>query len=264
MIIYTSEQAKPYVYMGIHTITGEIYIGYREANILPSHLDVYQYRTSSKVVNPNFDDYDWCIVAEFFAGQHAYDYEQQLIYEHWHSPLLVNRSCYYGKQRFKSYKGIHLGFARIQSYEEKMKRSLTMKGRSNGPQSQETIDKRVKKLTGQKRSDEAKANISASLTGKPSWHKGRKKSAETIQRMHEGNKNRKPVTEEARRNMSVAHSGVTQSQETINKRVNSIMNKPVEMLAESNRKRAESLRKYWADRKNSSKHNNTSNTKSDK
>jgi hypothetical protein len=102
MYIYTSEQVRPYVYMGIHKVTGEIYIGYREANSTPSHLDIFEYRTSSKIVKPKFDDYTWYIVAEFITGDAAYDFEQQLIFENWDSPLLLNRSCQFGHQkRFK-------------------------------------------------------------------------------------------------------------------------------------------------------------------
>lgn len=87
--------------MGIHKVTGEIYFGYREANKMPSNIDLYIYRTSSKVVHPNFDDYTWFIVAEFFTGIDAYNFEQQLIYENWSNPLLLNKHCMYGQERWK-------------------------------------------------------------------------------------------------------------------------------------------------------------------
>jgi len=96
-----STQAKPYVYMGIHKITGQIYAGYREANKLPSDVDLFIYRTSSKIVHPIFDEFDWYIVAEFFTGIDAFDFEQQLISEHWGNPLLLNRHCSFGKARWK-------------------------------------------------------------------------------------------------------------------------------------------------------------------
>ena len=76
----------------------------------------------------------------------------------------------------------------------------------------------ISKLTGQKRSSETRAKMSAWQKGKTSWHKGRKKSEETKQRMRDGAKSRPPVTEEAKQNMSIAHLGKKHSQETIAKR----------------------------------------------
>ena len=38
-----------------------------------------------------FEEYEWHIVAEFVDGVSAYDFEQVLIQEHWHNPLLLNR-----------------------------------------------------------------------------------------------------------------------------------------------------------------------------
>jgi hypothetical protein len=121
MTKYTSEQVRPYVYMGIHKITGEIYVGYREANTLPSHLDLYQYRTSSKVVKPNFDEYDWFIIAEFSNGNDAYDFEQSLILEHWENSLLLNGYCHKQGKRFKR---------NFQTEETKRKISEKAKGRT--------------------------------------------------------------------------------------------------------------------------------------
>jgi hypothetical protein len=160
MNIYTSEKALPYVYRLDNPVTGEIYIGYREANKLPSHLDLPEYRTSSKYVEPRFDEFNWTIVAEFFLGDDAYDHEQFSIYENWGNPLLMNGNCFYGKKRLKTL-----------------------------PQSQETKDKRAKALTGKKRTDETKAKMSAAATGKKhsaerlainsSSHKGLYQSQET-------------------------------------------------------------------------------------
>ncbi len=69
--IYTSEKILPYVYKGTHKETGKIYIGVRYASAktrknLPSHIDLYNYKTSSRIVKPIFDQFDWIIVAEFF------------------------------------------------------------------------------------------------------------------------------------------------------------------------------------------------------
>lgn len=94
----------PYVYMCIHKETGEIYIGYRCKNVKlnkPSHIDLPEYKSSSKIVNPNFNDYDWFIIAEFFNATDAYDFEQSLIYERWGDPLLLNDTCHFNKSRFR-------------------------------------------------------------------------------------------------------------------------------------------------------------------
>lgn len=97
MTIYTSEKVVPYVYMGIHRVTGEFYIGSRgnkATQKLPSHQDIYKYRTSSKRVKPIFDEFDWVIVAEFFGYNDAFAYEQDLISHHKHDPLLLNGACF--------------------------------------------------------------------------------------------------------------------------------------------------------------------------
>jgi hypothetical protein len=104
MSIYTvsSERPSPYVYKGTHPTTGEFYIGSRTAkNILCSHLDLQTYKTSSKEVKARFDEFEWIIVAEFFSGEAAYDFEQELIYHSWETPGSLNNSCYYNKRRFR-------------------------------------------------------------------------------------------------------------------------------------------------------------------
>ena len=95
--IYHSTKIIPYVYLCIHKITGEFYIGYRKANKIPSSQDLPKYKTSSNIINPNFNEYNWIIVAEFFNSIDAYNFEQFLIYENWNNPLLLNKSCFYNK-----------------------------------------------------------------------------------------------------------------------------------------------------------------------
>lgn len=101
MNIYQSTEVRPYIYICTHKTTGEFYIGYREANKVISQLDFPKYKTSSKIINPNFNDYFWIIYAEFSNGLDAYDYEQQLIFENWNNPLLLNKVCYHNKKRFR-------------------------------------------------------------------------------------------------------------------------------------------------------------------
>ena len=84
-------KAHPYVYICTHRHTKQFYIGYREANVLPASQDLPQYRTSNPFVRNNFEDFEWVIVAEFFEGLYAYDYEQNLIKEHFNNPLIINK-----------------------------------------------------------------------------------------------------------------------------------------------------------------------------
>lgn len=92
-------KSYPYVYRGVNRITGEFYIGYREANTLPAIIDLMSYKTSSKEVRENFDAFDWEIIAEFFDGKSAFDFETQLIRECWDSPLILNKHV---RDRFRN------------------------------------------------------------------------------------------------------------------------------------------------------------------
>lgn len=98
-----SDKVMPYVYIGVHRQTGEFYIGsrYSVSQRLPSHLDIYQYRTSSQKVRPIFDEFDWEIVAEFFTAEDAWDHEQSLICANSNDPLILNGRYYaVGGHRF--------------------------------------------------------------------------------------------------------------------------------------------------------------------
>lgn len=173
-------KAKPYVYKGEHKVSREIYIGYREKNTDSGIDDLVKYRTSSKKVNPIFDEFEWIVVAEFDNGNDAYDYEQKLIYEQWNNPLLLNKNCHYRQKRFKSTIGrfhsdetkqkisdAHTGKKRKKFTKDTLKKmSLAQSGRAlsdstkdkirkartGTTQSPETIAKRVAKNTGKKRS----------------------------------------------------------------------------------------------------------------
>ena len=196
MNIYQSTQVRPYVYFGIHKVTGEIYVGYREFNVqlgIPSTIDLFTYRTSSKIVNPIFDEFDWYVVAEFFSGDDAYDFEQQLIYEHWNNPLLLNQHCTHGQERWK--------FSRLgekDSDETRRRKSEARKGEKNPmfgkdrsgenssflgrTHSDITKQKISKTKTGVKLSDQARANMreAAKYKAKP--------SAEVIKKRAEANR----------------------------------------------------------------------------
>jgi hypothetical protein len=153
MNTYPSTRAMPYVYMCIHKESKEFYIGYREANTLPSNVDFMCYKTSSPIVSNNFDDYVWYIIAEFYTGNDAYDFEQQLIFENWRNDLLLNRSCFYGKNRFK-----------CESLSEEHKNSIRL-AQTGKVLSKETKQKIRNKRALQITSNETKEKISKSLIG---------------------------------------------------------------------------------------------------
>lgn len=83
----------PYVYKCTHKTTSEFYFGFRKANKVPAEFDLgLIYKTSSKIVKPNFVNYNYEILAVFYDSQDANDFEQDLIKEYWGNPLLLNKS----------------------------------------------------------------------------------------------------------------------------------------------------------------------------
>ena len=191
MTIYPSDRAVPYVYICTHKETNQFYIGYREKNVklnTPSHLDLPEYKTSSTIINPDFHDYTWTIVAEFFDPSHAYTFEQQLICDNWENPLLLN-----GYYRL----GDHKQFRRSgpTGVPSPLKgRPSPLKGKPSPkkgiPLSEETKQKisdaskgRPNPKKGIPRSTETKQKISDAKTGKPGTWKGKTHSAETKEKI---------------------------------------------------------------------------------
>lgn len=186
MNIYTSEKVMPYVYMCIHKETGEFYIGYRQLNIkknLPSSTDLPNYKSSAKQVKDNFDKFSYLVIAEFFNPDDAYDFEQQLIYENWNDPLIINKSCYYGKKRFR--------MSGPRSKEHSAKIGIAHRGKIVSKEQRENSSKVHK---GKVLSDATRLKISVSQTG-------RKHTEESKQKMR---KPKPPFTEEHRRKISEA------------------------------------------------------------
>ena len=159
--------------MCIHKETSRFYIGYRELNVklgIPSDQDLPIYKTSSKLVKPFFEEYEWIIVAEFFDPDAAYDFEQKLISFYWGNKLLINKNCMKQGKRFKG---------KIQhSNESKIKMSTAKSGKNNpmfgkipynfGKKKPEFIkDKISDSMKGKKHSAETKTKIKTSLLGKP-------------------------------------------------------------------------------------------------
>lgn len=102
---YKSTMSSPYVYMGISRITGEFYIGSRWVNfkhfnrVSSDDLGI-EYFTSAPKVAARFSEFDWFIVAEFIdkasGCKDAYGFEQQLIFENWSDPKLLNKHHQHG------------------------------------------------------------------------------------------------------------------------------------------------------------------------
>jgi hypothetical protein len=165
MGIYPSTKPSPYVYILTHKITKQFYIGFRCHNVkknVPSHLDIFEYQSSSKKVkNLGFSNFDVLILAEFFDKQSAYSYEQETIRENFKNPLCLNKTV------FKSNHFVHS--------EETHKKSVeTRKRNGNYNNKQSTREKISIAGKGRKHSLESRKKISISKKGKP----GRKWSAE--------------------------------------------------------------------------------------
>jgi uncharacterized protein YbgA (DUF1722 family) len=211
MDIYPSTKSMPYVYICIHRETNEFYIGYRTKNVKlnkPSHIDLTDYKTSSKLVKLNFDKFDWYIIAEFYTGDDAYDFEQQLIHENWGNPLLLNKSCHYSVKRFR-HSGPH-------SEETKRKLSEISTGRKLPPQSKESNQKRSASLTGKFVSEETRKKLSESHKGYKSTLKNIPRSEETKQKISKSLTGKPSYirSEETRRKQSISRTGTIVSEET--------------------------------------------------
>jgi NOL1/NOP2/fmu family ribosome biogenesis protein len=179
MNIYTSSKSAPYVYMCVHKITGHFYIGYREANIknnITSDIDLPLYRTSSKIVNPSFEQYDWKILAEFFDAQDAFVFEQNLIKENWNNALLLNRQYRIGQNiHFRNYGEKSLetrhklsvsNTGKKHTEETRKKLSLMRKGKKRPPLPEEVKRKISESKKGYKFTEQHKKNLSLSHKGK--------------------------------------------------------------------------------------------------
>lgn len=182
----------PYVYMCVNKTTNEFYIGYRVKNVKlgkPSHIDFPEYRTSSKIIKPNFENFTWTIIAEFYDQDSAYDFEQYLIYHHWNDPLLLNESCHFNGARFRNPGGIPC------SYEKKRKIGAANKI----------------KLTGITRSNNFKLKTSKASTGRKHSQESKVKIAKIVAEEHR--KNPRKMSEEAKQKLSIANKGKVMSAE---------------------------------------------------
>lgn len=64
------------------------------------------YKTSSPDIATRFNEFTWTIVKEFDNGLDAYTYENELIYENWNNPLMLNKHHRHGKAQFRCNKAV--------------------------------------------------------------------------------------------------------------------------------------------------------------
>lgn len=87
---------SPYVYKGVNKTTKEFYIGVRYAHSKHKRNPIDDlgivYYTSSKVVKPMFDQFEWSVIAQFSTREDALQFEEQLIADSWNDPLLLNKN----------------------------------------------------------------------------------------------------------------------------------------------------------------------------
>lgn len=96
--IYPSTKTLPYVYYGVHKISGHFYYGvrYGEKSYLyynrPSNIDfgTYYFTSSIEIKELGFENFDWIILAEFFNEKFAREFEDECIKENWKHPLSLN------------------------------------------------------------------------------------------------------------------------------------------------------------------------------
>lgn len=194
----TTYKTLPYVYICTHRETGHFYIGYREGNKIPSHQDLPLYKTSSKQVNPTFEQYSWEIIAEFFTGTDAYDFEQELIHENWEDPLLINKSCFHQKRQFRGSCGM-LNKSHSEEAKSKMADKATGNTRRLGKRhSVDTKSKMSHAHKGKILSDTHKLKLSAA-------RKDRTHSDESKSKMKEAKKYSRVCRIRDRKEMDIAN-----------------------------------------------------------
>lgn len=240
MNIYASTKVSPYVYICTHKTTGKFYIGYREKNNLPSNIDLPTYKTSSKIVKPDFENYDWLIIAEFYNGDDAYDFEQHQIFANWSNPLLINKQYRLptGKKQFKSgNKG------KLLTEETKRKLSIAHTGKKRRPlTTEQKAAMRIAQLNRKPKSDAEKLSISNKISKSNTGRTLGPQSAAHIAKLVQSRTGR-AITDEHKNKLSIAGTGRIVSDETKSKLSTSLIGKPKSEEHKLN------LKKAWIKRK---------------
>lgn len=201
------------MYILTHKQTNEFYIGYREANKVPSNQDIVKiYASSSKhVKDRGIENFEPFILAEFFDPLSAYEFENRLIKDNIKNPLCLNRRYVdvdTGKLRLRRPKKGEVGYIQIKISEEtRHKLGMINKGKPKTDECKLKLSEAGKLRVV---SDETKEKISAALKGK-----SRPQFSETwISNMSKAQKARKhnPTTDETKQKLR--NAALNRSSET--------------------------------------------------
>lgn len=152
----------PYVYKLTHKESKEFYIGYREANELPSILDLgFKYKTSSeKIRKLGFHNFDIEILFEChhedreIAASYAYDIENEMIAENFDNILCLNGFHFDGKRKRFRNNDNSWAKGKVVPEEQRIKHRATCANRTD---EEKSIISDIHKAAW---SDERKANLS--------------------------------------------------------------------------------------------------------
>lgn len=210
------QKVLPYVYICTHRITKEYYIGYRAKNKLPSYLDLPKYKTSSKLVKPNFGEFEWCIVAEFFNDYDAFTHEQHLITECINDPLNINGFVNGNFSMLNRKMSEHTKRQMSVSAKGKVVSDIT-KQKMSVAQSNRTVEHRAKigaKHKGKIMSLESRNKMTKAKKGKPSPNKGKKMTDEQKQKISKAHIGKKhPHSEKTKQKISIAHKNIIHTEQ---------------------------------------------------
>jgi hypothetical protein len=190
--IYTSEKVMPYVYYGVHKITGQFYFGSRtlKKQKNPSHVDfgTYYFTSSGYIKEMGFDNFDWIILAEFLDGKDALSFEDECIDKFWKHPLSLN---FQKSGKNWNTLGIATNKGKKYSKDQCLNISKSLKGKpkseehkqnvskNNGSRKIEVRLKLSKAHIGKILSEEHKKNISKGGMGKIRSEEAKRKSSES-------------------------------------------------------------------------------------
>lgn len=165
-----------YVYKITNKNTNEFYIGGRGCKIDPINDLGVKYFSSSKILkkmisNLGIESFTFIILNDkYTTWKECYDSEQYMIHSEWGNPLLINKSCYFGKKDFG-----------IISDEIKNKISSTSKKMWQNPEIVDKIIESQKKSWSEKRKKEQSIRLKTDF-----WTDKRKKSHSDKLKGHKG------------------------------------------------------------------------------
>lgn len=212
---------KPYTYIIKHKPTGRFYYGYRGANKLEAHEDLWnKYYTSSPTVKSlikhyGVDSFETEVRRTFESKEQAAKWERKVLTRmrvlesgKW---INANISGYrvpteVGRKRISE---THTGKAKTQEHKDKISKAL--KGRKN-PTARQNLPADTKGknngMYGKTHSEETRAKMRKALEGRPAHNKGKPMSEEQKQKIRDTkSSNPRTHSEEAKRKISEKGKG---------------------------------------------------------